>query len=192
MILFKNGCEVVIRSDKICKLSEHAVKHHCTCLKAFCNIIKESDFFPVFYLVHFYKENTYYYCEARIIKVVSSTPVSHIIDRYQSSRTINKLKDVSGAVPGDDDLIMCDIFCSKLHYTPSHEQMSVLDIIQRFKSNFPRLNESKVYQFLKKIFPSNVTSPSKKKHNKPSTSILFTKTQMSCTKKVEKLCYSKF
>ena len=37
---------------------------------------------------------------------------------------------------------------------------------------FPWLNKSKVYRYIKKNCPKNITSPSKKKCNKPSTSLL--------------------
>ena len=162
-----NGFEVVTRSDKIAKLTKNVVRYCCKRIPTYGNVIKESDYFPGWYLVHFYKDNEYYYCTEKVIKVVSNTPITHIFNRATPTSRVH-MQNVGPKNTKDDELIMQHIFCSKLHQTPGHAQISVPEIIKTFQPMFPWLNESKVYRFLKKNRPTKPSTPSKKKRNRPN------------------------
>ena len=112
------GFKVVTKSDKIAKLSKYAVRFRCKRTPTYGNVIKESDFFPGFYLVHFYKDNEYYYYEDKVIKIVSNRPTTHIFGREQPNTPV-RMQSVAPTLKKDNELILQHIFCSKLHQTPS-------------------------------------------------------------------------
>ena len=71
-----NSCTVIHKdalmstSDaKIAPMSENVKQHRHSREPTHGNVLKESDFFPGFYLVYFFEVKKYFYCTENVIKL---------------------------------------------------------------------------------------------------------------------------
>ena len=116
------------------------------------NVIKESEYFPGFWLVHFFSEevNEFYYCRTKTLKFISSSAVTSQIagDNFD-----NTIASVPLKVPPHDneEAIMLCLLNDKIHQADGYKDISVKDIVTLFTPKFLWMTMSKLQSFIQRF-----------------------------------------
>ena len=143
------------------------------------NVIKKSDYFPGYWLVHFFSEgvNEYYYCVTRALKFICSTTVTTLVGPGMFD---NNLTSVPIYVPPHDneEAIMICLLNDKIHRSEGYKNISVNHIVEIFAPKFAWLTTTKLHDFIKTFRSSfnKKANAAKKKNNKPSPNSVTTST----------------
>lgn len=118
------------------------------------NVLKESDFFLGYYLVHFFELNKSFYCTDSVIKLECVGPSPQItasLSTKSRSSTIGKTNQSNNLPEGlSDHHILYHIFNNKIFQNPGHEKRTVPEIVALFRRFFPWLSEQRAYKFIQK------------------------------------------
>lgn len=144
--------------QKIAPLSDTIRNEHHARETTHGNVLKESDFFPGYNLVHFFYIKKYFYCSDKVIKLeCPGSSSSHIGSSVatSSSSTTKANKDFH-SLPKENSYyhILFHILNNKIFQNPGHEKSTVPDIDKLFfEQYFPWMTKHCVYKFIQKHRP---------------------------------------
>ena len=144
------GCLVTTRKSKIAPLGPVKVSRHVRD-KTYGIVISESEYFPGYWLVDFYRLRRFDYVATHFLKFISSS--SHVTRRHNSadspSGTPMTIKEIQTKA-NDKDLIMLCILNSKIHRSKGYKDMSVTGIANLFSRYFPFMTANRIQRFVNK------------------------------------------
>ena len=176
--LFSPGAHVYTYSKKVCELSDEVVNYRCSRKKACGNVMRESEYFPGYWLVHYFNLQKYYYCTERVIKFVCDSAPDHYVTKTPDGRSVARPITYS---KHDQDLILGQILNAKMYKTPGHDRVTLTQLVDMFKPTYPWLDLNRMNRFLRNFRASqkqicdailnhkpNMSSPQRKKSSKCS------------------------
>ena len=133
------------------------------------NVIKPSDYFPGYWLVHFFSEevNEYYYCCTRMLKYHCSATVT---SQVGPGLFDNNIAAVPIQVPPHDneEAIMLCLLNDKIHRCEGYKNISINEIVGMFQPKFSWITQTKLNSFIQKFRKSMIKKASKAKKKNQS------------------------
>ena len=147
---FKPGYMVFTRSSKIADLSVLPVNACKTRIKTLGTVIKESAYFPGFWLVYFFGVQKYYYCNERVVTFMDPSKPSHKLSKSYSNKLL--ISEVS-VNKEDEEFIMTLLLSSKMFKNVPSEgkQLSFEQIATKSKPEYNWINANKLKAFYYKF-----------------------------------------
>ena len=145
---FSMGCLASTRHRLIAPLSGKKVKERDSRQRVFGNVMKESDYFPGYWLVHFYDLGRYYYVSEDRLKFECSSGNHQTIGGSIDSNNI-ELQKVQ-KVTEDQDMILFHILSSKIHRNPGYLKSSITELVKVFSKHFPWMTHYKIQNYITK------------------------------------------
>ena len=108
-------------------------------------MIRESEYFPGYWLVHYFNLRKYYYCIERVIKFVCDGAPDHYVTKTPDGRSVARPITYSKY---DQDLILGQILNAKMYKTPGHDRVTLNQLVEMFKPTYPWLDLNHMNRFL--------------------------------------------
>ena len=151
-----SGALVSTRNAKICPKGDVVVSRHNR-RELYGNVIRESPYFPGFWLVHFKSEHKYYYVYCQSLKLISpaSSPCK---DQKQVTNNQDEMVDHLNCNQQDQDMVLFCVLSNKIHQCRDHSKYSIPEIVEKFAPYFPWFTKNKLQKFINKhrqeLYPS--------------------------------------
>ena len=85
---------------------------------AYGNVLYQSEYYPGFWLIHFFATNKYYYCQEKVIKFESPAGVTSLIDTTTRKNAMKPCNLRYHSNKDEQDLILLFVLINKMHRTP--------------------------------------------------------------------------
>ena len=163
---FAPGCLASTRHRLIAPLSGKKVKERDSRQRVFGNVMKESDYFPGYWLVHFYDMGRYYFVSENRLKFECSYGNHQTIGGSIECNNI-ELQKVQ-QIQEDQDMILFHILSSKIHRNPGYLKSSIAEVIKVFSKHFPWMTHNKIQRYISKCRAEIKAKEAKKKSKSSS------------------------
>ena len=114
------------------------------------NVISESEYFPQYWFVHFYRLKRFDYVHVNYLKFHSKAHVQRMYNSPANSKSNEMEWEEVQNRCNDNDLILLCILNSKIHRTDGYKDMSATAIADLFSKYFPLMNQSKIQRMVNK------------------------------------------
>ena len=113
------------------------------------NLVMESEYFPSYWLVHFFEMNKYFYCSKVVLAYVSDASVTHTVNyKLCDGSKFGDMTPVISKVEDDHDLIMFFILNNKIHNNNTAMDLSYRHLAHIFAPHFPWMTHSKLQKYV--------------------------------------------
>ena len=116
------------------------------------NVVKASDYFPGYWLVHFFSEevNDYYYCKTKTLKFQSSATVTAQVGPGLFNNNITSVPIQTPPHDNEEAIMLC-LLNDKIHKCEGYKNISVNEIVTMFQLKFSWLTQTKINYFIQKF-----------------------------------------
>ena len=114
------------------------------------NVVCESEYFPGYWLIHFFASNEYYYCLENAMKFESPSGVTTVIDTTNQRNPSKPCNIQIHCNNKEQDLILFFVMVNKLHRTPAYREKTINEVAQLFQPMFPWMSRVTLKKFVTK------------------------------------------